>query len=144
MFSSLKLHMCKQSIRHVSKTKYLWSSANISRQRLVKSYFYTISVLIHFSLFLKKNVLSIKIKSVNEPSLWQGVHGPGPWKWCMDRVQSGGPCFVLNPRQQRCLSLSKGFPLQPALLQLFCSASWSHSSTLQQCCSFHTGIFTLG
>ena len=30
--------------------------------------------------------------------------------------------------------------LQPALLQLFCSASWSHSAALQQRCSFRTGI----
>ena len=29
--------------------------------------------------------------------------------------------------------------LQPALLQLFCSASWSHSAALQQRCSFRTG-----
>ena len=43
--------------------------ASIGRQRLVKSYFCTISVLIHFSLFFLKNVLSIKIKSVNEPAL---------------------------------------------------------------------------
>ena len=50
------------------------------------------------------------------------------------------------PLQQRCSSLSKGFPLQPnlrplqpALLQLFCSASWSHSSALRQRCSFRTG-----
>ena len=34
--------------------------------------------------------------------------------------------------------------LQPALLQLFCSVSWSHSSVLQQHCLFRTGIFTLG
>ena len=27
----------------------------------------------------------------------------------------------------------------PALLQLFCSASWSHSAALQQCCLFRTG-----
>ena len=30
--------------------------------------------------------------------------------------------------------------LQPALLQLFCSASWSHSAVLQQRCSFRTGL----
>ena len=28
--------------------------------------------------------------------------------------------------------------LQPALIQLFCSASWSHSAVLQQRCSFRT------
>ena len=47
------------------------------------------------------------------------------------------------PLQKRCLSLSKGFPLQPALLQLFCSASWSYSAALQQRCSFRTGICVL-
>ena len=31
--------------------------------------------------------------------------------------------------------------LQPALLQLFCSASWSHSAALQQRYSFRTGTF---
>ena len=51
------------------------------------------------------------------------------------------------PLQQHCLSLSRGFPLhpkfamlQPALLQLFCSTSWSHSAVLQQRCSFCTGM----
>ena len=52
---------------------------------------------------------------VHESGAWTGSKVGGPW--------TRGPCFVLNPLQQRCLSLSKGFPLQPALLQLFCSAS---------------------
>ena len=32
--------------------------------------------------------------------------------------------------------------LQPASLQLFCSASWSHSAALQQRCAFRTGRFS--
>ena len=34
--------------------------------------------------------------------------------------------------------------LQPALLQLFCIASWSHSAALQQRCSFRTGLLRKG
>ena len=75
-FTVLRLHICKQSIHHVSTTEHLWTIAGIGRKLLVKSYFCTISVFIHFSLFNK---------SVH------GVHGPGPRKWSMDPVQSRGP-----------------------------------------------------
>ena len=53
------------------------------------------------------------------------------------------------PLQQRCLSLSKGFPLQCETAKIcyccsqpfysFCSASWSHSAALQQRFLFCTG-----
>ena len=44
-------------------------------------------------------------------------------------------------RCQRAFHWSQNLQLlQPALLQLFCSASWSHSAALQQHCSFRTGI----
>ena len=81
-FTVLRLHICKQSIHHVSTTEHLWTIAGIGRKLLVKSYFCTISVFIHFSLFNK---------SVHGPGPWQGVHGPGPRKWSMDPVQSRGP-----------------------------------------------------
>ena len=45
---------------------------------------------------------------------------------------------------QKAFHCSQKFATAAAsVLQLFCSASWSHSSALQQHCSFCTGIFTL-
>ena len=88
--------MCKQSVHHVSTTKYLWSIVIIGRQRLVKSFFGTISVF-GVSMDLVQNLQ----KNVHGPDPWQGAHGHGPWKWSMDPVQRGGPwtrgpCFVLT------------------------------------------------
>ena len=53
-----------------------------------------------------------------------------------------------SPLQKRCFIAVKGLSTaakicgycSPAFLQLFCSASWSHSAALQQRCSFH-GLF---
>ena len=54
-----------------------------------------------FALFLFLFISHYLKKSVHRPGTWQGVHGPGPWKWSMDLVQGGGPwtprlCFVLT------------------------------------------------
>ena len=90
--------MCKQSVRHVSTTKYLWSIVSIGRQRLVKSFFGTISVFECPLTWLQNLLIKIK-KTVHGPGPWQGVHGHGPWKWSMDPVQRGGhgpPVHVLS------------------------------------------------
>ena len=95
----LRLHMCKHSVRHVSITKYLWSIVSIDRQRLVKYFFGTISVFECPWTWCKTFLQKLK----------KTVHGPGPWKWSMDPVQTGGPwtpgpCFVLTPWKVRCLN----------------------------------------
>ena len=67
--------MCKQSVRHVSTTKYLWSIVSIGRHCLVKSFLSVHGPGTKPSYKDKKNV--------HGPGQWQGVHGPGhengPW-----------------------------------------------------------------
>ena len=98
--------MCKQSVRHVSTTKYLWSIMSIGRQRLVNFFFF-------FALFLFLSVhgslvqnLLIKIKKnlsmdlVHDRGSMDPVYESGPWTRSKERGPSG-PCFVLTPSQER-------------------------------------------
>ena len=77
----LVIHMCKQSVHHVSRTKYLWSIVSIGRQCPVKS------------------ILGIFLFLI--------VHGPGakpsyknkkncPWTWSMFCPHPLLPIFYLS------------------------------------------------
>ena len=138
--------MCKQSVRHVSTTKYLWSLVSIGRQRLVKSFFGTISVF-GVSMDLVQNLQ----KNVHGPGPWQGVHGPGPWKWSMDPVQRGGPwtrgpCFVLTRQLLPSARCQRAKHLLKKLLNSFFFTSRKSNFSVQNnvvsvCCSYLNMVF---
>ena len=72
----LRLHICKQSVRHVSTTKYLWTITSIGRQLLVKSNIFALFLFLFISHYLKK----VSMDPVHECGPWTrskvGVHGP--------------------------------------------------------------------
>ena len=138
--------MCKQSVHHVSTTKYLWSIVIIGRQRLVKSFLGTISVF-GVSMDLVQNLQ----KNVHGPDPWQGAHGHGPWKWSMDPVQRGGPwtrgpCFVLtrqllpSARCQRAKHLLKK-PLNSIFFTSRKSNFSVQNNVVSVCCSYLNMVF---
>ena len=79
-----RLHMCKQSVRHVSTTKYLWAIVSIGRQRLVKSCFFFCFLFFCFFVFLFFFNSHYLEKGFHVPGakpfykIKKSVHGPGP------------------------------------------------------------------
>ena len=71
----LRLHICKQSVRHVSTTKYLWTITSIGRQLLVKSNIFALFLFLFISHYLKK----VSMDPVHDRGCMDPVHESGPW-----------------------------------------------------------------
>ena len=94
--------MCKQSVRHVSTTKYLWSIVSIGRQRLVKSCFFCFLFFSDF--FFNSHYLEKSFHGPGAKTFYKNlkkcpwtrpkmvVRGPCPYRVFTDP----GPCFVLT------------------------------------------------
>ena len=81
----LVIHMCKQSVHHVSRTKYLWSIVSIGRQCPVKS-------ILGIFLFLIVHGPGAKPSYKNKKNCpWAWSMTGGPWTRSMKVVHGPGP-----------------------------------------------------
>ena len=81
----LRLHICKQSVRHVSATKYLWTITSIGWQLLVRSNIFALFLFLFISHYLKK----VSMDPVHDRASMDPVHESGPWTW--SKVGVHGP-----------------------------------------------------
>ena len=94
----LVIHVCKQSVHHVSRTKYLWSIVSIGRQCPVKSILGIFLFLIVHGPGAKpsyKNKKKLSMDLVHDRGSMDTVHESGPWTRSKEGVH-GPPVHVLS------------------------------------------------